>query len=121
MKIKLSLKPLQVARWETHEPTGVRFLVAPLIGERDAELQRECTTMMGNLDVSSFNAKVCPEVLKGWEGIGDAETGTETPCSPEAVKEFIKTHLEMIVPWIVRKARSLDHYRKEEVEAAKNV
>lgn len=119
-KILLSLTPIAPARWETSPASGVKYLVAALSGERAAELRRDCSDMLGNLNEQYFTEKVCAECLKDWQGIGDAKTKTETACSPEAVKLFAKQHGEGEARFVVRRAQSIAHYVDEEVEAAKN-
>lgn len=118
-KVKLSIKPLQEAIECVHLASGAAFRIAPLSGERDQELTRQHTDYAGTLDVYRFSLDVCKECLKGWKGVGDA-TG-ELACNEQNVSLFVQAHAVTIVPWILRQARSLEHYRQAEVEAAKNV
>lgn len=116
--IKLSLRPLQDARWVTHTPTGAEFLVAPLLSQDDQELSRASANMAGDVDMMVFAQKVAERVLRDWRGMGDA--GTAAPCNPENVRLFVQHHGLTIMPWLIREARSIEHYRLQEVEAAKN-
>lgn len=118
-KILLSLAPLAEARWEKSPATGAEYLVAPLSSERDADLQRECADMMGNVNLQLFAEKVCLEVLKGWKGIGDGKSEGELPCNPENVKAFVKWHGQGEGQFVLRRARSLAHFVAAEVEEAK--
>jgi len=117
-KIKLSLKPLKPARWETHEPTGVKFLIAPLIGEEDQDLTDQSSNMMGVVNPMQFARLAAPKVLRDWQHVSDAN-GTAVACNPENIKEFVTHHGVTIMPWVIRRARSIDHYRTAEVEEAK--
>lgn len=117
-KIKLSLKPLQEARWEKHEPTGTEFLVAPLPGVLDQEITRDTSDIYGNVDPIAFGHQAAPHVVKGWRGIG--MDGAEVPLNEANLKLFVDSHGVTIMPWILRRARSLDHYRVQEIDAAKN-
>lgn len=118
-KILLSLIPLAEARWEKSPATGAEYLVAPLSSERDAELQRECSDMMGNVSTQLLTEKVCLESLKNWKGIGDGKADAELPCNPDNVKAFVKWHGQGEAQFIVRRARSLAHFIAKEVEEAK--
>lgn len=117
--IKLFIEPKAEQRWETNPRSGVRYLVTPLSAERDAELQRECTDFMGVFNSQLFNAKVCAETLKAWEGLGGKDG--ELPCNEQTQKIFIKWHGQTEAPFVVRSARSIAHYVSEELEQAKNV
>ncbi len=116
-KIRLSLKPLADARWEKEPQTGAEFQIAPLSGTRDREITQDCQDNYGVVDPLLFADKVAQECLKSWRGVGDGEH--ELPCNPENIKQFIHWHGTTLGPWLIRKARSLDHYREQEVEAAK--
>lgn len=116
--VKLSLEPLAPAREETHPDTGAVFSIAALSGERDHEITRECTDMYNVTDVKLLSHAIVGECLKGWKYVGNAK-GEEMPCTPENVKRFVDVHLVGIVPWLVRRARSIEHYRIAEVDAAK--
>ncbi len=115
-KIKLSIKPLQAALERTHS-SGAVFNIAPLPGERDQELTRECSDIYGNVQPVLFARAVAKECLKGWKHIGD-ETG-ELVCSEQNIDEFARNHATTIMPWIIREARSVEHYREQELVAAK--
>lgn len=117
-KFKLSLKPVQEAVWVTHEPSGARFRVAPLLADEDDRLTREHSDLMGNVNALSFAKEAAPLVIRGWEGVGGPEG--EMPCNAENIKLFIASHGLTIFPWILRKSRGLDHYREQEIEASKN-
>lgn len=116
-KIKLFLKPLAAAREETHPGSGAAFLIAALSGERDHELTRECADLYGNVDNLRFAHAVGKECIRGWKGVGDPSG--ELPCNEENIKAFVNAHAVGIMPWVIRHARSLEHYREAEVEAAK--
>lgn len=119
-KIKLSLKPVAEALEREHAPSGATFLIAPLSGERDNELTREHTDLYGNLNAYAFGLAVCQECIKGWKGVGDAGAGTEAACNPENIAEFYRNHATTIGPWILRQTRTIEHYRVQEIAAAKN-
>ena len=119
-KVLLSLEPLAEALACVEPQTGAKFMIAALSGERDAELQRECSDLMGNVNVQLHAAKVCQEVLKGWTGVGKKGAG-ELPCNKETIATFAKWHGQGLALWVVRRSRSIAHYVEEEVEQAKNV
>lgn len=116
--IKLSLKPLHEAIWKTHEPSGAEFLIAPLPGVRDQEITDKATNFAGQIDMHTFGQAVAPEIIKDWRGVGDASGAL--PCNPENLKTFVASHCLTIMPWAIRHARSLEHYRMQEIDAAKN-
>lgn len=118
MKIKLSLKPLAEARWETHETTGAEFLIAPLIGELDQELVDKASNMMGQVNSLLFAGLAAPQIVKDWRHVSD-EKGEPAACNEQNLKTFVAHHGLTIMPWIIRRSRSLDHYRHEEGEEAK--
>lgn len=117
-KIRLSLKPVQESRWETHEPSGVEFNIAALPGETDDELTRKHSDIYGNVQPIAFAQAVAPLIIKGWRGVG--EDGVEVPVNEQTLKNFVAAHGVTVMPWVIRRARSLDHYREQEIEAAKN-
>lgn len=118
-KILFSLTPVQPARWETEHGTGLRFQVAPLSAERDAELSRECTDLYGRLDPVLFAEKVALECIKGWEGMGNG-AGEPVAATPENIKIFAQHHGTSLGQWVIAKARSHAHYVLEALEAGKN-
>jgi hypothetical protein len=117
-KVKLSLKPLSTALWEKHEPSGAEFLIAPLPGEVDQDLTHQAMDFAGQIDMHAFGQLVAPEIIQDWRGVGDRD-GAQ-PCNPENIKIFVRHHCLTVLPWIIRRARSLDYYREQEVTAAKN-
>jgi len=117
-KMMLSLKPLQDTRWEKHEPTGVEFQIAPLPATLDDELSRKHSDIYGNVQSMAFAHEVEPHIIKGWRGVG--ENGVEIPVNHENLKRFVETHGITIMPWVLRRSRSLDFYREQETAAAKN-
>lgn len=117
-KLKLSLKPLQASRWEKHEPTGVEFNIAALSGELDDELTRKNSDLYGNVQSMAFAHDVAPHIIKGWRGVGS--DGVELPVNEQTLKDFVNAHGVTVMPWVIRRSRSLDHYREQEIEAAKN-
>lgn len=116
-QIKISLEPLQDALWQTHEPTGAAFLIAPLDGEADQDITRECTDISGNVDSVLFAVKVAKRCGRGWKGVGGKQG--ELPCNEDNLEKFARKHAFTIMPWFIRRSRSLDHYRVQEVEEAK--
>ena len=117
MKVILSLEPLADAAWKTHA-SGVQILVAPLPSERDGELEAESTKKKGNVDQQQLVRKVLPEVVKDWRGVGDKD-GQPAACNAKAIEQLARTHGRTIGAWIVREARSLEHYLVAEVGEAK--
>lgn len=111
-KIKLSLTPVKEYREESEPQTGAKFKIAALSGERDSEILRECSDLMGNVNTQLHAEKVCLECIKGWD--------VEPPCNAENIKTFVKWHGQGLALWVVRRARSIEHYVIEELEAAKN-
>lgn len=116
-KIKLSLKPLVEARWETHEASGAEFLIAPLSGELDQEITDKSSNMMGGVNHLLFAQLAAPHIIRNWRGVTDGDN--PAVVNEESLKLFVNNHAMTIMPWIIRRARSLDHYRREEVEEAK--
>lgn len=116
--VRISLEPLEDARWVTHEATGARFKIAALDADRDNTLTRECRFVDGQLDMIAFAHKVAARCVLDWQYVGDKDVAV--PCNPENLARFMKYHAITIGPWIIRQARSLDHFRREETEAAKN-
>ncbi len=112
-KIKLSIKPVKEFIESAEPQTGVKFRIAALSGERDHEIQRECSDLMGNINTQLHAEKVCAECIKGWDAV--------EPCNAENIKTFVKWHGQGVAQWVVRRARSIEHYVTEEIEAAKNV
>lgn len=119
-KIRLSLKPIAEARWETEPTTGAKFLIAPLPGDEDHDIQQDSSDVMQNVDPVLFAEKVALAKIKGWEGVGDPSSDTELPANADNIKAFARTHALGIMVWIIRRARSLDHYRQQEIAQAKN-
>lgn len=118
LTLKLSLRPLQPSTWKTHEPTGAEFLIAALPSVLDDQLADEVIAEKGKLDGLAFAHKVAPHVIKGWRHIGDA--GAEAAATKENIEVFVDHHGNSIMPWIIRQARSLEHYMQKETTAAKN-
>jgi hypothetical protein len=118
-KILLSLKPLAETRWEKHEPTGVEFQIAPLPAALDQEMVSKCSDNYGTLNHVAFCHAVAPHIIKGWRGVSDGEV--EAVCNDASLKQFVEMHSNRLMPWILARARSLDHFRSEEIEGAKNV
>lgn len=116
-KIKLSIKPLQEALERTHPGSGAVFTIAPLKGERDRELTVECSDLYGIINPVLFARAVAKECCKGWKHIGDASG--EQPCNEANIDEFARNHATNIMPWFIREARSVEHYREQELDAAK--
>jgi hypothetical protein len=118
MKILLSLKPLADARWVKHDPTGAEFEVMPLPGVLDQEISEKTTNFAGQMDMHAYAQLIAPKIIRNWRGVGIG--GDTVACNPENLKIFVEHHCLTIMPWVIRQARSIDHYRSQEVEAAKN-
>lgn len=118
-KIKLSIDPVADAVWRTHPDTGAEFEIIPLSGDDDEEMLGRCRNMVGQVDIHTFSQMAAPKVLRNWRGIGSKKV--EEPCNPETIKRFVSRHCRSIMPWILSEARSLDHYREQEIDEAKNV
>lgn len=116
-KPMLSLEPLEEARWETHPDTGARFKIAALTSEKDQELTRKATGDDGKFNLLTFYGLAVDECAKDWEHISLKQT--PVPCNAENRAIFMKHHGLTIAPWIIGKARSLEHYLTVEVEDAK--
>lgn len=116
-KIKLSLDPIHEAVWRTHPDTGAEFEIVPLSGDDDEELLGRCRNVLGQVDIHTFGQLVVPKVLRNWRGVGGGTT--EHPCNAETIKKFVSRHCRSIVPWILAEARSIDHYRQQEIDEAK--
>ncbi len=117
-KIRLSLEPLELSRWEMHEATGAQFLIAPLDAARDQDLTRQCHREDGTLDSVAFARLVAVDCVKDWKGVGDK--GVAVPFNQDNLTRFMKYHAITIGPWIIRRSRSMDHFLIEEKTAAKN-
>jgi hypothetical protein len=118
MAVKLSLKPLRDAVWKTHDLTGAEFEIVPLPGNIDQEITDRCTNFAGGVDMRAYGQEVAPKIIRNWRGVGDVDG--ELSCNPENLKTFVDNHCLSLMPWLIRQARSLDHYRQEEIEKAKN-
>lgn len=116
-KMSLSLTPLKDGRWETHEPTGIRIKVAALSAEVDTALSREAEDSAGRVDGLKFARMVAPKVILAWENVRDG--AGDAPCTPENIDRFVSAHGQRLMPWVIARARSVDHYCEEEIEAAK--
>ena len=116
-KIKLSIRPLQESLERIHPGSGAVFNIAPLKGERDQELTRECSDLYGNVQPVLFARAVAKECCKGWKYVGDA--AVEAPCNEQNIDEFARNHASTIMPWFIREARSIEHYREQEIGEAK--
>jgi hypothetical protein len=116
--VKVSLKPLHAALWKTHDPSGARFEIMPLQGQLDQEITDRCTNFAGAVNMHAFGQELAPHIIRNWEGMGDASGCL--PCNPENLKLFVESHCLSIMPWVIRTARSLEFYRQEEIEQAKN-
>jgi len=116
-QVRLSIEPLAPAKWFDHPLTGAGFQVAHLEPARDEDLQRECMRTDGTLDQTAFAQRVAAECLKGWTGIGDKTS--LLPCNAENIARFMKHHALTIGQWIILRARSLQHFREEALDAAK--
>lgn len=115
---KLSLRPTRESIWKTHEASGAEFEIVPLSGYEDQQITDRCTSMSGSLDMHAYGQQVAPKIIRNWRGVGDA-TG-DLPCNPDNLKVFVEHHCLSIMPWLIRQSRSLEHYRQEEIERAKN-
>lgn len=116
-KVKLSLKPLAEAAWETHEASGAMFLIAPLLPEDDQAFTRECKRPDGEVDPIAFAHRVAQKCMRDWKHVG--EKGIELPRNDETVKTLVDHHAFTIMPWLIWRARGLGHYVIGEIEAAK--
>ncbi len=116
-KMTLSLTPLKDGRWEIHEPTGIRIKVAALTAEVDSALSREAEDARGNVDGLKFARLVAPKVILDWQNVRDG--AIDAACTPENIDRFVTAHGNRLMPWLIGRARSVDHYREEETEAAK--
>ncbi len=117
-KIRLTLSPTKEAVWRTHPDSGAEFEVMPLSGADDEEMLSKCRNVFGQVDIHTFGQMAAPKVIRNWRGVGAGNV--EEACTPESIKKFVTAHCRSILPWILQEARSLDHYREEEIEAAKN-
>jgi hypothetical protein len=119
MAIKLLLNPAAEARACTHPGTGVRFMIRPITPERYAELRRAAMKGDGEIDVKKWNGSMAVEVIADWgQDVGDKNG--PLPCTDENKRIFGCNQAANIMPWVTDQACSLDHYRLEEEQAAKN-
>lgn len=116
-KMTLSLTPIKEGRWELHEPTGIRLKIAALSAVVDSQLSREAEDSAGRVDGMKFAQLVAPKVILDWENVRSGDT--PAPCTPENIERFVAAHGQRLMPWVIARARSVDHYREEETEAAK--
>lgn len=116
-KINISLTPRADAAWFTHEETGARFKVSPMDAETDQRFNRESTSDDGRFDLLAFYGRVVQNHLKDWEGFNDQ--GNPAPCNEENRRLMMKFNATRFGPFICASARSLDHFREVEVDAAK--
>lgn len=117
-KIYLSLTPIKDAVWKTHTDSGAEFEIVPLPGDVDEQLMQQCSNFANQVDMNAFSQLVAPKIVRNWRGVGDK--GVSAPCNPDTLKAFAKAHLRTIFPWLLLQARSIEHWRGEEIEAAKN-
>lgn len=115
--VKVSIKPLSDARWETHEPTGAKYLIAPLMPEQDQQFTRECKRPDGDVDALAFAHKVAQHCIKDWRHVGEGSVAV--PCNEANRGTFATHHAFSTMPWVIWKARSISHYVATEIEAAK--
>lgn len=118
-KILLSIEAVTPTRWVTDAATGAQFEVAPLPSDEDEAATQKHTDMLGRLNVIAFGMDVLVErgKLKAWRHVG--AKASPAACSPENVKLLLTNQGRRLVPFLVGECRSIEHYRVEEVEAAK--
>lgn len=117
----LLLNPKAESAWETHEETGAQFLLKPMDSEQENALEQRCVKKDGvSLDLTEYRKLFLLEFVPDWKSVGDPKTGA-LPCTNENKALLARKHGNTIVAWLIRRARSLDHFKAEELAAAKNV
>lgn len=117
MAVKLLLNPKADASRIEHPETGVAFTIRPVSPDKYAEIRR-ASMKEGALDLAKWGANFAVAALDGWEGVGDSSG--ELPCTDENKRTFGRNQAINIMPWVIEQATSLDRFRVEEEDAAKN-
>jgi|GEM_PF-3076572 len=118
MNVKLLINPKASAVWEKHEETGAEFLIKPITPEHYADLRRKCQRQDGTLDGAKWGEEFAAGYISDWKGVGTKD-GT-VPASDDNLRAFGRAQAINIMPWVIERSTSLDFYRAEEEQAAKN-
>jgi hypothetical protein len=105
--------------WKKHEETKASFLILPVTPTRFKELRKEAKDSAGEVDFIRFCGLIAPEAIADWKDVGAADA--DLPCDKGNLKAFATNHATTIMPWVINEATSLDRFRLEEKDAAKNV
>lgn len=115
----LLINPKAQSVWVKHEASGAHFLIRPMDSAAQNALEARALKKDGSsLDWERYVQLFAAEHLEDWAGVGDA--GAPLPCTPEHRARLARAHQNTVMAWLIREARSLDHFRAEELDAAKN-
>jgi hypothetical protein len=119
MAIKLLINPAAEARACIHPETGVEFMIRPISPEKYAAVRKASLDRHGDLDMPKFGENMADAAIANWDDqIGDTNGPME--CNEKNKRLFGRNHALNIMPWITDQATSLDQYRLDEEQAAKN-
>lgn len=112
----------QQVKWEE---AGISLDLVPLEQDMDARLIEETITEVrddaGKLmrikrDSVAYAEGVGIACIKSWSGVVD-DSGNPVPCTVENVRRFMR--IEVAQNFVFKKVKSLEMYRRDEVDAAK--
>ncbi len=119
MSVKLLLNPAAEAQACVHPDTGITFMVRPVPPEKYDEIRRASLNKDKALDVAKWGANFAVAAISDWgDEVGDKNG--PLPCDEANLRTFGRNQAVNIMPWIVEQATSLDQFRAEEEDAAKN-
>lgn len=119
MSVKLLLNPAAEARECTHEETGITFLIRPISPGQYDDIRRKSLNQEKTLNIAKWGENFAAAAIAGWgDEVGDANGPLE--CTEANARLFGKQQAVNIMPWIIERATSLDHFRTQEEAAAKN-
>lgn len=120
MSVKLLLNPAADAKECTEPQTKIKFMIRPIQPEQHENIRRDSLNEDGTLSVKKWGANYAAAAISGWgKEVGDANGPVE--CTEANLRTFGASHAINIMPWVIDRATSLDHFRVKEETDAKNV
>ena len=119
MSVNLLLNPAAEAQACVHPDTGITFMIHSVSPAKYAELRAKSLGKGGTLDVPKWSENFAVAAIDGW---GDEVCDTNGPveCNEANLRTFGRNQAINIMPWVIEQATSLEHFRIEEEDAAKN-
>lgn len=114
----LLIKPIEEQTWVKHEESESEYLIRPMNSAEYDALRRKSMKADGTLDFVAYARNFAAANIIDWKGVGDPSG--PLPCNAENRAQFATAHCILIVPWLIARAQSLDNFRREEIDAAKN-